>query len=225
MTSDRNRKCFYDDKTNSDYCIESINNSCNDSIKIIQPRPMPKKEEDHCCCKEALKKSLHILFDPLFDSLIDPASFSLVGDNFDTGLGNLSGISTCGDGSITHTNASTSNVTKTTFCDVILIGFTLAAGSTVLADFIKLLQKSVIKLDPKHLCCKEEDGCCCNITKASLLTSTMSLITVGFNTSALSPNTRSGIRVLAVTKEVAWLYNTTNNRVYIACLNGIYSIV
>ena len=222
-----NRRCYYDNKTNSDWYVESYDNSCKDSIKIVKPEmeKKHKKEEVPCCCKESLRKALQILSNPLFDSLIDPATFSLVGDNFDTALGNLSGISSCGDGSLTHTNAETSNVTKTTFCDIILIGFTLTTDEGTLADFIKLLLKSVPKLDPKGLCCKENEGCCCNVTKASLLANTMSLVTVGFNTSALVPNTREGIRVLAVTKGIAWLYNTTLNRVYVACLNGIYSIV
>ena len=226
MTTDRNRKCYYEDKTSSEFCIESYDNPCKDSIRILKAHSAPeKKEDDTCCCKDALRKALQILSNPLFDTLIDPATFSLVGDNFDTGLGNLSGISSCGDGSITLTNAETNVVTKTTFCDIILIGFTLTDGAATLAEFIKLLLKSVTKIDPKKLCCKDDDGCCCNTTKASLLANTMSLVTVGFNTSALVPNTRTGVRVLSVTKDIAWLFNTTNNRVYIACLNGIYSVV
>lgn len=230
----RNRKCFYDDETNSEWYVESYDNPCKESVKITKPKEMHQKKDEPCCCKEALKQSLQLLTNPLISTYITPGSFRLIGDNFNTGVGTLTSFSACGDSTLTHTNTATPAVlTRTTFCDLIAINFTITAAATpdiALDALVQLLTRSIERVNPRFFCCCEESGCCCNLGKASILTTSMSPVTIGLNTSALSPNRIGNLSVLTVSKDVAWLIDTTvaagtARPVYIVCLDKIYSIV
>ena len=241
MTTDRNencrrhRKCFYDDETNSEWYVESYDNSSADSIKITKPiEQKPHKKEEACCCKDALRKSLQLLSNPLLSTFITPGSFRLIGDNFNTGVGTLTSFSSCGDSTLTHTSSATPSVlTRTTFCDLIAINFTLVAAATpdlALDALVQLLTRSVERINPRYYCCVDQEECCCNLGKGAILTTSMSPVTVGLNTSALSPNRIPNLTVLTVSKDIAWLIDTTvaagtPRPVYIVCLNNVYSIV
>lgn len=197
-----------------------------------QSKPNPKKKEDDCCCKNSLRKAFKILLDPCIKSLIDLTSFTLIGENFTTteDATTIKSVSICKNDAITYSDSTT--LTLTTLCDLVAFSFYLNSASVacvkddceVANEFIRAINRLAGKKKPDDFYCKEEKGCCCNNTKAAYLAKAISPVSIIINSSALSPNLVENLQVIAIIDEVVWLFDATNRKVYVVCLNNIVAL-
>ena len=189
-----------------------------------------KPDGNSCCCKKHIRRAIELLLDPSIRNIINLTSFTLIGQGFNTtnGATTLKSVSSCSDGLVTYTDANPI-FTATTLCDIGAITFSLIEDDTEIdcditnrERFIRYIQRNVKTVDPKQFCCGPEDDCCCNASKAQFLASSIGPINIRVNSSTFS-TPLVGFTVIAVTKNIAWLINSSN-RVLIVCLDQIVQL-
>lgn len=214
------------ENNNSRFSNRSSSLNCSDNRSGFS-----RSNGSSCCCRNSLRESIELLTNDVIRNFIDLDSFTLIGENWASTVGQttIRSFSECNDQTIIFSDSS--GFTRTTVCDLIGLSFNLINPcSTELCEtrltdrFSSLIQRAIPRIDGRKNCCAVEASCCCNKSKASFLANSISPVNILVNTNSLMSNALCNLSVITVSDNLAWFIDLNNRTVYIFCLNEIVAM-